>query len=89
MNLKALFLESDLYDDNYRNRIKLTQEVLSKNNVESIFFIPSGNDVLTQVLESISFGGYVTLYLALLYSQDPSVIPWVDYFKNELSKLNH
>ena len=38
------------------------------------------------MLNVLSFGGYLTLYLAFLYGQDPSLIPWVDYFKEQLEK---
>lgn len=84
--LKVLFLESDLYSDIYKKRLKLTQDVISKNQIEFISFRPHGSSKISQVLATLSFGGYVTFYLGILYNEDPSLIPWVDYFKEQLAK---
>lgn len=84
--LMALFLSSSLYSDMLKKRIKLTVDVVQKNEVGVIEYVPSGTSQLSQMLNVLSFGGYVTLYLALLYGLDPSLIPWVDYFKDQLSK---
>lgn len=84
--LKVLFLESDLYSPIHKKRIKLTQDVISKNQIEFISFRPQGSTRISQVLNTLSFGGYITFYLGILYGQDPSLIPWVDYFKEQLAK---
>lgn len=83
--LKILCINSNLYSDKLLKRIELTKDVVSKNNIEFVSYDPKGSTKLAQVLEILSFGGYVSLYLALIYGQDPSVIPWVDYFKEKLS----
>lgn len=82
----VLFLKSDLYNQNHKKRIELTKDVISQNKVSSLEFEPKGSTELSQMLTTLSFGGYVTLYLAFLYGQDPSLIPWVDYFKEKLAK---
>lgn len=84
--LFVLFISSDLYFDKLKKRLELTEDVVGKNNVVFSEYQPSGSSELSQVLNVLSFGGYVTLYLAFLYGQDPSVIPWVDYFKEQLGK---
>jgi len=84
--MKVLFLTSSLFQDRIKKRISLTKEVIKSNKIELEEYEPLGQTPLSQVLNVLSFGGYVTLYLALLYDQDPSLIPWVDYFKQELSK---
>ena len=83
--LKALFLTSDLYSDKHKKRFELTKDVVSQNSVETLEYKASGETKLAQVLNVLSFGGYLTFYVALLYGQDPSLIPWVDYFKKKLS----
>lgn len=65
---------------------KNIQNVVSKNNVSFDEYKPTGSTKLSQVLNVLSFGGYLTYDLAMLYGQDPSVIPWVNYFKRELEK---
>lgn len=84
--IKALFITSDLYSDKHKKRISLTEDVVSQNGVKYLEYAAGGRNKLSQVLNVLSFGGYITLYLALLYGQDPSLIPWVDYFKEKLAK---
>jgi hypothetical protein len=54
--------------------------------MEVIHYQPQGSSKLAQVLFTLSLGGYITVFLAFLYELDPSLIPWVDYFKAELAK---
>lgn len=84
--LITLFIESDFYSDKLKKRVELTKEVVEKNGISHISYTPQGDTRLSQVLNLLSFGGYLTFYLAILYGQDPSVIPWVDYFKEQLEK---
>lgn len=85
-NLAILFLDSNLYSEIIQKRIKLTKEVVSKNGVPYLEYKVIGDTKLAQSLNVLSFGGYLTLYLALLYGLDPSLIPWVDFFKENLHK---
>lgn len=84
--LSILFFDSPLYSPIHKRRIELTKDVVSQNNISHHSYSPAGSTKLSQVLNTLSFGGYLTLYLGLLYGQDPSVIPWVDYFKDNLHK---
>ncbi len=85
---KILFLESNFYSKKMNKRIELTKDVVSQNNIPYVSFEAKGSSKLAQVLKVLSFGGYLTFYLAILYGQDPSLIPWVDYFKEKLSDKN-
>lgn len=84
--LVVLFLESDFYSEKIKKRVEVTKDVVGKNNVFSASYQAQGSSKLSQMLNVLSFGGYLSLDLAILYGQDPSVIPWVDYFKEQLSK---
>lgn len=84
--LVSLFLDSELYSGKIKKRIELTKQVVQKNNIDALSYKASGKSKLAQCLEFLAFGGYLSLYLALLYGQDPSLIPWVDYFKEQLNK---
>ncbi len=84
--LFVLFISSDIYSDKLRKRVELTKDVVERNSVEWGEYQPSGSSKLSQVLNALSFGGFLTYFLAMLYGQDPSVIPWVDYFKEQLEK---
>lgn len=84
--LSILFITSNLYSHSIKKRIELTQDVVSKNNIPFLEYEVQGSSKLSQVFNALSFGGYLTLYLAFLYGLDPSLIPWVDYFKEQLKK---
>lgn len=84
--LFMLFISSDFYSDKLKKRLELTKDVVEKNGVIFDEYKPSGSTKLSQMLNVLSFGGYLSLYLAFLYKQDPSLIPWVDYFKEQLTK---
>ena len=84
--LHFLFIISDLYSDKLKKRFKLTKDVVSRQEVDFSEYQAKGTSRLSQMLNVLSFGGYLSLYLAFLYGQDPSVIPWVDYFKEQLEK---
>ena len=81
-----LFFKSDLYSSEIQKRYPITQDVVAKNEVESEIYTFKTKTKLEQIFELISLGSYVSFYLAMLYGIDPSPIPWVDYFKNELAK---
>lgn len=85
-NLFVLFLSSDLYSERMKKRVDLTKDVVGKNGVLFDEYKADGSTKLAQVLNVLSFGGYLTFYLAMLYNEDPSVIPWVDYFKEQLER---
>lgn len=82
--LKVLSISSQIYSENIKKRFELTKEVVKKNEIDVLEFKPMGISKLSQILETLSFGGYLTFYLGILYNQDPSLIPWVDYFKEQL-----
>lgn len=84
--LFILFANSEFYSDKLKKRIELTKDVILKNNIPFDEIKAKGSSKLSQMLYILSFGGYLSLYLAFLYGQDPSVIPWVDYFKEQLEK---
>ncbi len=84
--LIALILNSTFYAERIAKRTQLTEEIVTKNNIPAVVYTPAGSDKLSQMLNALAFGGYVTVYLGLLYGEDPSLIPWVDYFKEQLAK---
>lgn len=81
-----LLFDSDLYDQRIRKRLKLTADVIEKNNHQFSTFKPRSEKKLSQIFEVLSAGSFISFYLALLYGVDPNKIPWVDYFKEKLAK---
>ena len=86
LKIKVLFIDSPLYGEKHKKRALLTKDVVSKNSIESVHFTPFGSTKLSQSFCVLSFGGYISFYLGILYNEDPSLIPWVDYFKAQLAK---
>jgi glucose/mannose-6-phosphate isomerase len=85
-HLFFVFANSSLYPDRVQKRMAITRDVVSKNNVENYEYRATSKSKLTQAFELIQFGGFVNLYLSVLYGQNPAPIPWVDYFKKKLGQ---
>lgn len=82
--LTFLFLRSSLYSPIIKKRFDLTKDVIEKNNVQVFDIEVKGETKLEQMLYVLAFGGYHTFYLGIVYKQDPSLILWVDFFKEKL-----
>lgn len=85
-SLTFLFLESDLYHPRVRIRHTITKKVIQKHKIGIASYKPSAKTKIEQVFEVLSLGGHVSFYLAMLNGINPALIPWVDYFKEELKK---
>lgn len=84
--LKFLFIDSSIYDPEIKKRLKVTQEVVAKNRVDLEVLKIKSRTRLGQVLELVMFGEFTSAYLGFLNGLDPAPIPWVDFFKERLSK---
>jgi len=85
-NLHFIFFNSSLYHPKNKLRIKITQDILKQNhiNFDEINLIQTTK--LEQSFEMLQLGSYISFYASILNGLDPSPIPWVDYFKKQLSK---
>ncbi|MFH1822587.1 MAG: SIS domain-containing protein, partial [Patescibacteria group bacterium] len=81
-----IFINSNLYFKRNQLRMKLTQEVAKKNKAATAMMKFTSENKLRQVMALLSWGGYYSFYLAMVNKVDPSLIPWVDYFKKQLGK---
>ncbi|MGE5042408.1 MAG: SIS domain-containing protein [Candidatus Levyibacteriota bacterium] len=85
-DVKFMIFQSPSYSHKIRVRVDLTIDVVRQNNHTILEYITHGTDKYQDFMEILSLGSYTTLYLGLLYGQNPSVNPWVDYFKKKLSE---
>jgi len=85
-NLVFLFLDSNLYHKRNQKRFEITAQVLDKNKISHVSYYLAEKDKLGQACESLVLGSYVSYYRALLDGIDPTDIPFVDFFKEQLSK---
>ncbi|OGH24018.1 MAG: hypothetical protein A2698_00870 [Candidatus Levybacteria bacterium RIFCSPHIGHO2_01_FULL_42_15] len=85
-NLQFLVLNSPCYSKRIKKRVALTIDVVRQNNHTIDSFNTSGKSAYHDAIESMIYSGFLTLFLGLLYDQNPAVNPWVDYFKKKLSE---
>lgn len=84
--LTFLFIKSKLYSPEVEKRYSITKEVIEKNGYPTLTYITSSEDKYCEIFEILVLGSYISFYLAMLEDINPSPIPWVDYFKEKLSK---
>ena len=83
-HLKFLFIESDYYSESVRKRSELTKQVVEKIGMEVVAYKARAESKIGQSLELLQLGSWVSFYLAVLNKENPSLIPWVDWFKEKL-----
>lgn len=81
-----LFFLSRFYSAPVQKRYTITKEVVEKQMLKTHSVELHGPSKLAQALEAFTLSGFTTFYMAMLYDTDPVAIPWVDYFKAELTK---
>jgi hypothetical protein len=69
-----------------QKRYPLTKKVIEKNDISSFSYTPRSETKMNQVFETFVFGSMLVYFLAKSKKIDPTSIPWVDYFKEQLSK---
>jgi glucose/mannose-6-phosphate isomerase len=84
--LKFLMIESSLFTFEVAKRYPITKDVIVKNGYPILTYEALGKTRLLQVFEIVALSYFVAYYLAFLYKEDPSRIPWVDYFKSKLQE---
>lgn len=87
-SIKFLFIESGLYAKPILSRIKITKDIVQKNKISYTDYKTRGKTKLEQALDCLSFGSLASLILSIDYGEDPTAIPWVDYFKKEMKKTS-
>jgi glucose/mannose-6-phosphate isomerase len=80
-----VLFDSPLYSAQIAKRLALTEEVINKQGYGTTRIRTESTRPLAQAFETIQFGSFVSLYLALNNKLDPAPIPWVDYFKKKLT----
>ena len=85
-NLLFVFINSNLYPKRIRQRMLLTKEVVEKNGIEAVVLEMTSATRLSQAFELIQLGAFANFYVSIIYGQNPTPIPWVDYFKERLGQ---
>ena len=85
--LVFVFFESSLYSNPIQKRFLITKEVVEKNNIKTFTYKFLGKNKIEQVFELMALGSFLSMYLSVLYKENPAVIPYVDYFKKRLKEI--
>ncbi|HEX9817303.1 MAG TPA: bifunctional phosphoglucose/phosphomannose isomerase, partial [Patescibacteria group bacterium] len=72
-----LFFNSELYLPRNQKRMKITQQIVEENGVDTLVVDLQSETKLNQVFELITLMAYVNFYTAMLEGIDPSPIPFV------------
>ncbi|GIW62193.1 MAG: bifunctional phosphoglucose/phosphomannose isomerase [Patescibacteria group bacterium] len=81
-----VFYYSDLYYSRIAKRFTITKEVVRQNHIPTIWLEAEGKNKAQQLFYFMMLSAFVSFYLSYLYQEDPSIIPFVDYFKKRLSE---
>lgn len=81
--LTFMFIQSKLYHSEVIKRYPLTAEIVNKHYIPTIFWQPSGDTPLFEVMDTIQSGAYLSFKLAQQANIDPGPIPWVDWLKEK------
>jgi len=84
-----VFFNSKLYHSRVQARNELTKQVVKKNKIEVLSVELTSKTKLEQSFEMLQLGTWITYYLGLLNEAHPVSVPFVDWFKNELHKIDN
>lgn len=85
-NLAFLFLDSDQYSPEVQKRSELTKQTVEKNGIKTLQYQAESKTQLGQSLEILQLGAWITFYFSIVNEENPSLIPWVDWFKKKLKE---
>jgi glucose/mannose-6-phosphate isomerase len=84
--IRVILLRSPLFNQRVQLRYEVTCELLARAGVKYEFVDSEGRSPLSQMVSTVSFGDYVSYYLAILYRVDPSPVEVINYLKERLAK---
>jgi len=85
-NMLFFFIDSDFYHKRIQQRAVLTKKVVKQNKIEVLDHKLSSKTKLLQSFELLQYGTWLSYYLGILNNVNPAEVPFVSWFKNELTK---
>jgi len=79
-------LRSNLENARIQKRFEVTERLLSGKRPAPIVVQAKGDNILQQLLWTITLGDYISVYLALLNNLDPTPVDLIEKFKNLLAE---
>ena len=85
-SILVIALRSDYDHRRVGIRFDVTADLLSQAGVEQQTVRARGRSRMAQMLSTVHFGDYVSLYLAYLYGTDPTPVKAIGYLKEHLAR---
>jgi glucose/mannose-6-phosphate isomerase len=83
---RVILLRSPLFNRRIALRYEITAGLLQQAGVAYEYLDAEGKSALAQMVSLVSYGDYVSYYLAILYQVDPSPVKVISYLKEKLEK---
>ncbi len=84
--LVAVGFDSQHYSPRNRKRLRLTLAIFKKRGAKTLTVRPVGTTKLDEALFMLAWSGTVSVALARKTKKKPQLIPWVEYFKQQLAR---
>jgi glucose/mannose-6-phosphate isomerase len=84
--LHFVFITSSHYHPEVKKRYPLTMDVVNRQKIPFSHLHLTGPSRFFETLELVQTGEFISFFLSQLNGVDPGPVPWVDYFKDTLSK---
>ncbi len=84
-NLVAVFVGSPYYNPELGKTILATKSVFEKNHIPVVNLEFDSPNPLTESLEYLQAGAFISYFLASLNGVDPGPIPYVHWYKDQIS----
>jgi glucose/mannose-6-phosphate isomerase len=85
-NLIFVFMLSPYYNERNQKRFVIMRELVEKAGIQTLEYARESGSWLEEAYLFMQSVEYTSYYLGLYHECDPSDIPFVTYFKNELAK---
>lgn len=82
---KVISIVDDSYHPQVLKRIEITNELASKSGVEIISLKSNEENIKVRIMDLIYLGDWITYYLSILRTHDPSEIDYIHEMKQRLS----
>jgi glucose/mannose-6-phosphate isomerase len=84
--IRVVLLRCPSLNQRIRLRYEVTGELLDRSGIAHEYIDSEGKSPLSQMMSLVFFGDFVSYYLAILYSVDPSPVEVINYLKERLAK---
>jgi len=84
--LIAVFLKDSAIHPRTQMRMKFTSQIVRRQGTKVLWLDVAGSSYLSRLLRLISLGDFISVYLALLYREDPTPVVRVEALKKYMRK---